>query len=154
MAEDPFVPTGFEPPRELVAPRFRLVPLGEEHNASDHAAWTSSIEHIAATPGFVGRDWPPTGGMSLERNREDLAGHARDFADRTGFTYTVLAPRSDEVIGCVYIYPAKDDEHDARVRSWVRADVAELDARLHAAVSAWLADRWPFERVLYDDRAG
>jgi hypothetical protein len=58
-----------------------------------------------------------------------------------------------EVIGCVYIYPAKDDEHDAHVRSWVRADVAELDARLHASVSSWLADRWPFDRVRYADRA-
>jgi hypothetical protein len=53
----------------------------------------------------------------------------------------------------VYIYPAKNDEHDAQVRSWVRADVAELDARLHASVSTWLADRWPFDRVLYADRA-
>ncbi|MET0770188.1 MAG: N-acetyltransferase, partial [Solirubrobacteraceae bacterium] len=69
------------------------------------------------------------------------------------FTFTVLRPGTEEVIGCVYIYPAKDDEHDARVRSWVREDVAELDARLHAAVSRWLADRWPFDRVLYDDRA-
>ncbi len=136
MADDPFVPAGFEPPLELVTPRFRLVPLGEEHNVSDHAAWTSSIGHIAATPGFAGHDWPPEGGMSLERNREDLAGHARDFADRTGFTYTVLAPAADEVIGCVYIYPLRGGDHEgeqgsaARVRSWVRADVAELDAEL------------------------
>jgi hypothetical protein len=149
-----FVPAGFDPPRELVVPEMRLVPLDVEHNESDHAAWSSSIAHIRATPGFESADWPPLEGMSLDANRDDLAEHARDFAARTGFTFTVLRPGADEVIGCVYIYPAKDDVHDARVRSWVRADVAELDARLHAAVSAWLADRWPFERVLYDDRAG
>jgi hypothetical protein len=57
-----------------------------------------------------------------------------------------------EVIGCLYIYPAKDGEHDAQVRSWVRSDVAELDATLHAAVSRWLAERWPFQRVLYAER--
>ena len=78
--------------------------------------------------------------MSLDANRGDLEGHARDFAARTGFTYTVLRPGTEEVIGCLYIYPAKDGEHDAQVRSWVRADVAELDATLHAAVSRWLED--------------
>jgi hypothetical protein len=91
--------------------------------------------------------------MSLDANRSDLKEHARDFVERTGFTFTVLRPGTNEVIGCVYIYPAKYDEHDAQVRSWVRTDVAELDARLHASVSTWLADRWPFDRVLYADRA-
>ena len=56
------------------------------------------------------------------------------------------------MIGCLYLYLAKDDEHDAQVRSWVRANVAELDGVLHAAVSRWLAERWPFERVIYADR--
>lgn len=63
-------------------------------------------------------------------------------------------PGSDEVIGGVYIYPAKDGEHDAQVRSWVRADVAELDAPLHAAVSTWLGAAWPFRRVRYAARPG
>ena len=147
-----FVPAEFEPPRELALAEFHLVPLGAQHNESDHAAWTSSIPHIHATPGFESSDWPPAEGMSLEANRGDLEGHARDFADRTGFTFTVLAPGTEDVIGCLYIYPAKDGDHDAQVRSWVRADVAELDAPLHAAVSRWLAERWPFQRVLYADR--
>ena len=153
MGSAGFVPADFDPPRELVLPAMHLVPLGVEHNESDHAAWTSSVAHIRATPGFESAEWPPIEGMSLDANRGDLAEHARDFVERTGFTFTVLRPGTNEVIGCVYIYPAKNDEHDAQVRSWVRADVAELDARLHASVSTWLADRWPFDRVLYADRA-
>ncbi len=153
MSSAGFVRADFDPPRELVLPAMHLVPLGVEHNESDHAAWTSSIAHIHATPGFESAEWPPIGGMSLDANRGDLKEHARDFVERTGFTFTVLRPGTNEVIGCVYIYPAKNDEHDAQVRSWVRADVAELDARLHASVSTWLADRWPFDRVLYADRA-
>ena len=152
MSAAGFVPDDFHPPRELVLPGMRLVPLGVEHNESDHAAWMSSIAHIRATPGFESWDWPPLEGMSLDANRDDLEGHARDFAARAGFTFTVLRPGTAVVIGCLYIYPAEDDEHDAQVRSWVRADVAELDAPLHAAVSRWLADRWPFERVLYAGR--
>jgi hypothetical protein len=150
---DPFVPDDFDPPRELALPQFHLVPLGAEHNESDHAAWTSSIAHIQATPGFQGHDWPPNGGMSLAANRDDLVRHARDFEERKGFTFTVLAPGTDEVIGCLYIYPVKDPAYDAQVRSWVRADHADLDAPLHAAVTRWLAERWPFQRVRYAARA-
>jgi hypothetical protein len=152
MTDPPFVPEGFEAPRGLETPAFRLEPLGPQHNDSDHAAWSSSIAHIRATPGFEGHGWPPLEGMSLEENRSDLQGHADDFAARTGFTYTVLAPDGDEVIGCVYLYPARDGEHDARARSWVRADVRELDAELYRVVSQWLAEAWPFERVVYAPR--
>ena len=152
MSITPFVPDDFDPPRELKLPEFHLVPLGAQHNESDHAAWTSSIAHIRATPGFESWDWPPVEGVSLDANRHDLKRHARDFAERTGFTFTVLLPGTEEVIGCLYIYPAKDGDGDAEVRSWVRADVTELDGALHAAVSRWLAGRWPFERAIYADR--
>ena len=88
--------------------------------------------------------------MTLEENLGDLVRHAADFASRTGFTYTVLEPDADVVIGCVYIYPRDVAGFDARCRSWVRADVAPLDAGLlRGVVAAWLADAWPFERVDY-----
>lgn len=134
-----------DPPR---TERFYLEPLGEQHNESDYAAWTSSIEHIRATPGFAGRDWPKV--MSLEDNLEDLRKHAEDFRLRRGFTYTVLEPADGEVIGCVYIYPSRNISVD--VRSWVRADRAELDVPLWQAVSAWLAAEWQFVAVAYADR--
>jgi hypothetical protein len=51
-----FVPDGFEPPRRLVAEEFTLEPLGPEHNEDDYAAWTTSIEHIRASPGFPDGD--------------------------------------------------------------------------------------------------
>jgi hypothetical protein len=143
-----FVPHGFEPPLGLVTDRFRLEPLGSEHNDRDYAAWSSSIEHIRGSPGFrPDSSWPRQ--MSLDDNLADLERHARDFSDRTGFTYTVLDSERD-VIGCVYVYPARDDLHDAHVTSWVRASRAELDSPLREAVAAWLASDWPFERPLYE----
>ena len=151
-AREEFVPEGFAVPEGLSTPGFRLVPLGPEHNVADHGAWGASIEHIRATPGFHGSDWPPVEGMSLEENLADLERHARDFAERAGFTYSVLAPGADDVLGCVYIYPARDRDHDADVRSWVRASVPELDRELHAAVSRWLARAWPFAAVRYAER--
>jgi len=140
-----FVPDGFEPPRRLEADAFVLEPLGPEHNESDYAAWTSSMEHIHASPGWAESTWPHA--MTLDENRGDLQRHARDFAERTGFTYTVLAADDGSVIGCVYIYPV--DGHDALALSWVRADRAELDGPLRDAMRAWLRDAWPFADVEY-----
>jgi hypothetical protein len=146
----PFVPAGFVPPAGLDDAAFRLRPLGPEHNDSDYAAWTTSIDHIRRTPGWQGSHWPHP--MTLDENLGDLTRHAGDFAARTGFTYTVLEPEADVVIGCVYIYPTDSHGFDARCRSWVRADVARLDTPLFRAVSTWLADAWPFGHVDYAAR--
>ena len=144
-----FVPASFDPPVGLDHVAFRLRPLGPEHNLSDYTAWSSSIDHIRSTPGFAGQGWPHP--MTLEENLDDLVRHAGDFAARTGFTYTVLAPDEEHatVIGCVYIYPSERAGYDARVRSWVRAADAGLDAHLYRAVADWLEAAWPFERVDY-----
>ncbi|MGW5193555.1 GNAT family N-acetyltransferase [Kribbella sp. NPDC004138] len=147
-----FVPADFDVPTELITPRFRLEPLGPEHNVSDHAAWTGSIDHVRATPGFQG-SWPPADGMSLERNLADLQRHADDFAGRRGFTFTVLEPGTGEVIGCVYIYPSRQDERITDVRSWVRGDRAALDKPLYDAVHNWLTTDWPFESIDYASRS-
>jgi hypothetical protein len=151
MTSDAFVPADFDPPTALVTDRFRLEPLGPQHNEADHAAWTSSIDHIRATPGYADGRWPPVGGMTLEENLGDLCGHAEDFARRAGFTFTVLDRGDDDVIGCVYLYPSKSDEWDVTLHCWVRADRAELDVPLADAVLDWLARDWPWERV---DRCG
>lgn len=151
MPRDPFVPADFEPPLTLATSRFRLEPLGPRHNESDHAAWTSSIEHIRSTPGYPDGRWPPVGGMTLAENLADLDRHAADFAARKGFTFTVLDPDSGDVIGCVYLYPSDSPDHDVEVQSWVRADRAELDEPLADAVAAWLEEAWPWERL---DRRG
>jgi RimJ/RimL family protein N-acetyltransferase len=145
-----FVPPDFDVPRHLETPQFVLEPLGPEHNAADYDAWTSSQEHIHATPGWETSKWPRE--MTPDENRADLQRHADDFSNRRGFTYTVLDPASRDVIGCVYIYPVPDSDHDARALSWVRASHAELDAPLWLAVSDWLASKWPFGTVDYAPR--
>ena len=157
---------------------FRLEPLGPQHNESDHAAWMSSIDHIRATPGFGEGEWGSDTWpfpMSAEANRADLADHASEFDAREAFAFTVLAgtvlagpmltgkvPADDSsfagrppatVIGCVYIDPDPTGAAAAMVRSWVRVDLADLDAPLVAAVSAWLATDWPFSSVRWPGRA-
>jgi hypothetical protein len=143
-----FVPEDFPVPQGLKTDRFRLEPLGPEHNAADYEAWTSSMDHIRQTPGFVDYSWPQP--MTLDENLGDLMMHAAHFTLGVGFTYTVLDAADDDVIGCVYIYPAKDDPAAAQVRSWVRRSHADLDEPLAQVVAAWLAsDAWPFPSVTY-----
>jgi hypothetical protein len=157
MSGELFVPEDFAVPDRLVAEAFRLEPLGPQHNEADYAAWTTSIDHIRATPGFPDGSWPRE--MSLSDNLHDLERHSRDFARRRGFTYTVLSTGTGDVIGCVYIYPAKGHEPGAAegprcalVQSWVRADCATLDPVLHDAVLAWLERDWPFDSIEYAPR--
>jgi hypothetical protein len=71
MASKEFVPPDFDPPTSLVTEPLRLDPLRPQHNESDRAAWTSSVEHIRSTPGCPD-GWPPSGGMTLEQNLADL----------------------------------------------------------------------------------
>lgn len=142
-----FLPTRFEIPLTFVGPGFHLEPLGPVHNERDHEAWMTSIEHIRATPGMGGRDWPAP--MTLAENLADLEMHAQEFAERTSFTYSILD--GEMVIGCVYIYPGQDD-HDADVRSWVRSSRSEMDSIVWQALSEWLAEDWPFRTVSYATR--
>ena len=146
----PFVPPEFVVPAGLETELVVLEPLGPQHNEADYAAWSSSTDHIRATPGFEAWDWP--GEETLEENLADLEQHAADFRARTGFTYTVRDAALGAVLGCVYIYPDATGGHDASVRSWVRASRAELDVPLWRAVSDWLAADWPFTSVEYAPR--
>jgi len=146
-----FVPRDFDVPLGLETSEFVLEPLGPEHNELDYDAWTSSMEDIAATPGFPDGSWPRE--MTRDENRADLQRHADDFRTRKGFTYTVLDLASRDVIGCVYIYPLPDSDYAARALSWVRESRAHLDTPLWRAVSDWLESDWPFVRFQYASRA-
>jgi hypothetical protein len=109
------------------------------------AAWTTSRPR----PAFLTA-------AGRTRCRRDLERHERDFAERAGFTYTVLSQDDGDVIGCVYIYPQRTQGSDRRLRpghadvsSWVRADRADLDPVLYDAVRAWLERDWPFTSFDY-----
>jgi hypothetical protein len=50
VSHEDFVPPDFAVPARLETELFTLEPLGPEHNERDYDAWTSSKEHIHATP--------------------------------------------------------------------------------------------------------
>jgi hypothetical protein len=150
MNRTPFVPDDFVVPRSLIDDSFVLEPLSPERNEADYKAWTSSVDHIRRTPGFADSDWPAE--MSLEQNHADLTRHAKEFAERQRFIYSVLDLQRADVLGCVHITPSKDPLFDAEITSWVRSDVAELDSSLCRRVSEWVSESWPFAAVRYAGR--
>jgi hypothetical protein len=141
-------------PEGLVAEAFVLEPLGPQHNDADYSAWMASIDHILATPGFRpelwdGDDWPYL--MTAAENLADLIRHADEFDQGKAFAYTVLDPLRHDVIGCVYVRP--DPVADARCRLWVRADRADCETELVAAVRTWLHEPvWGFRDVRFPGR--
>ncbi|MHB8295673.1 MAG: N-acetyltransferase [Acidimicrobiales bacterium] len=143
MTPRPLVPPGFEPPNPPSHPRFRFEPLGPEHNAADLDAWSSSIDHIHATPGFRPDGWPERP-YTLAENLVDLEQH-RDHHQRSiDFAWTVLDPTdATTVIGCVYLKAGPTEAADAEARSWARADRAELDGELREHLRPWFANCWP-----------
>lgn len=143
------VPADFSPPMSLTTELFRLKPLGPQHNEADLAAWTSSTEHIRATPGYPDGNWPPRNGMTPERNLRDMHRHADDLVARRGFTFTVLQPRGGDVIGCLYLSPSPSAEHDVLAEPWVRADHAYLEQPLVDAVTEWIRAGWPWKLMDY-----
>ncbi len=86
--------------------------------------------------------------MTLEENLADLTRHARDFETGRGFTFTVLDPVDDDVIGCVYssIPPTSTTPRCSRGCGPTDLDVPPADAVAH-----WIATDWPWR---HPDRMG
>jgi hypothetical protein len=145
----PLVPADFPVPAKLETAEFRLRMLAVSDVVKDYDAVMSSTAHLQAV---FGGKWPE--GMSLEENLVDLGWHHKEFKRRTSFAYTVVAPDESRVLGCVYINPTRKRGYDAVVSLWARASELEkgLEARLEAAVKAWIAKEWPFQNVAYPGR--
>lgn len=143
MSRRPLVPADFEVPAPPDHPRFRFEVLGPEHNEADLDAWSTSIDHIHATPGFRPDGWPQRR-YTLAENLTDLERHRDHHERRYDFAWTVLDPTQPKVvIGCAYLKPEPSGEADAEARSWVRADRAHLDPELRAHLAPWFTNAWP-----------
>lgn len=150
VSEQSFVPPTFEVPTLLETEQFRLRPLTMADAEKDYAALMESSDLINA---MFGRDWPDAN-YTLEDNLADVADVEREWAEREAFTYTVVSLDEATCLGCVYINPPRGHPADARVYIWVRQSEYDrgLDPILFHTVRAWIADRWPFQNVIYPGR--
>ena len=145
-----FVPGDIEIPTGFETANFRVRPITVADAEKDYAAVMESIGLIHAA--LLGDRWP-TDSFTLEQNRKDLAKKERRFEARKSFTFTVVSPDEDRVLGCVYINKGRRGP-DAAVFMWVRQSSYDdgLDPVLESAVREWVEREWPFEWVVYPGR--
>lgn len=149
----PLVPPDFDVPARLEAPRFTLRMLTVHDLVKDYDAVMTSVDHLKLSHSLItGGTWPE--GLTLEEDLIDLGWHQREFTLRSSFAYTMMAPDESVCLGCVYINPTLKQSYDAMAVMWVRASELDsgLDAELYAAVKSWVAEDWPFDKVVYPGR--
>ncbi len=145
-----FVPRDIEIPTGFETADFRVRPITVADAEKDYAAVVESVDLIHAA--LLGDRWP-TASFTLEQNRSDLAKKERRFEQRKSFTFTVVSPDEERVLGCVYINKGRRGA-DAAVFMWVRQSSYDtgLDPVLESAVREWMEREWPFELVVYPGR--
>jgi hypothetical protein len=147
-----FVPPAFEVPRSFETSNYRLVPLGPDLVNQDYSAYMSSIEHLQQT--FThSKSWPHAG-VTMAEALADVEGEKRRFDARQSFTYAIVTPDGKQELGCLYLSPSKTPGADAQARLWVtkaRFD-AGFEKELLPGVKKWIAEKWPFQRVVWPGR--
>ena len=147
-----FVPADFIVPLRIETTDFILRKLTTRDVERDFEAVMSSVESLRQI--FGPDDTWPSDEMTLQDNFSDLQEHEDHFAQRRGFTYTVLSPAEDLCIGCVYIYHWDHEPYDTQVYYWVRDSVkpAGLEDKLGEFLHRWLDDSWPIEKAIFPGR--
>jgi hypothetical protein len=149
-----WLPDDWRHPDRLDLPTgHHLRPIRAADVEIDHPAVMGSRERLWEMYGQVW-GWPPAT-MTLEQDREDLARHEREIAEHRSFNYALLPDGAESaLLGCVYVDPPEKVGADADVSWWVVDDLVGTPAEvaLDEAVPAWLAARWPFDRVRYPGR--
>lgn len=157
-----FYPPNAPVPESLQTSEFTLRPLTPAHVKLDHAALMTSKEMLRLWSGHPEGGWPQND-FSAEQNMEDMVWHYDDHLKRIAFTFTVLTPAEDEVLGCIYIVPFEplmdNNPHLAElitddcalVRFWaVEPRLADgLDARLLQSMLEWFETEWAFQQIFF-----
>ncbi len=144
---------GFEHPERVELPTgHHLRPIREADVDIDYPAVTGSRERLWAKYGDAW-GWP-TGRLTPESDRADLAHHAVEIAAHESFNYAVLNEDESELLGCVYVYPPDAGSpagSDAMVSWWVvdEHQGGELERVLDELIPRWLSETWGFQAVHY-----
>lgn len=150
-------------PSELTTEGFSLRPIVAGDAEKDYAAVVETREYLRL---WEQSTWPDDD-FTVEANREDLVSLEQRHNDRRAYTYTVLDPRSDECLGCVYVFPTTAsfltkatvakigidewEDVEAVVYFWVRRSrmATGMDERLLTELRLWFTEAWKVSRAVY-----
>ena len=146
------VPDDFKVPEKLETNQFRLRMLTVNDVVKDYEAVMTSIDHLRGV--FGEKSTWPSKDLTLEQDLIDLGWHQKEFQRRTSFAYTVMDPQETQCLGCIYIFPSENPDHEVEVYMWVRQSEYEkgLDPVLESTVKNWVKNEWPFQKVSYPGR--
>ena len=144
------IPNEFNAPIEYITEKFILRPLTINHVNEDYEVVMSSANHLYQL--MDSSEWPK--GLTLEENLVDLGWHQREFTLGHSFAYTVLSPKSNEIIGCCYIYPSADPQYEVEVFYWIKENLLGegLEPELGITIKDWLKEFWPFKKFNFPGR--
>ena len=144
------IPNDFNVPTEYITEKFILRPLTIDYVKEDYEVVMSSVSHLYKL--MDNSEWPK--GLSLQDNLVDLGWHQREFTLGHSFAYTVLSPKSNEIIGCCYIYPSADLYHEVQVFYWIKENLLRegLETELGITIKNWLKESWPFKTFDFPGR--
>jgi hypothetical protein len=146
-----FVPAGFAVPEGFETEWCRVRTLTEEDAGADYAAVMSSGGMLR---GLTGGTWPSPD-MTPEEELADLRMLRAEHEAREAFTYAVVSPDGDSILGRVSVTPSVPGaDADASVRFWLRSDLRDqgLENGFLAVLGRWLEDSWPFVTVTWPGR--
>jgi hypothetical protein len=148
----PWLPADFEPPEGLRTERFVIRPIAVRDADADYEAVVESVDIIHKA--LLTDRWPPAD-FTVEEDRRQIEEKERHARKRRRFTYAVLTPGEDRVLGSIYVYPGIGGP-DAAVFLWVRASAFEegLDSTLERVTREWIRSDWPFKWVVFPGRGG
>ena len=151
IKSDKLVSDNFEVPETLETKNYRLRMLTVNDVLKDYLAVISSKDQLIDR--FDDDSlWPE--GLTFEQNLIDLGWHQKEFQERTSFAYTVVSLDENEILGCFYIYPSKNEKYCADIFLWYKeCHIGEpKDEELFYNVKEWINKEWPFKKVNYVGR--
>ncbi|WP_373188113.1 hypothetical protein [Halopseudomonas sp.] len=146
------LPADFQAPREWQGQRCILVPAAPLWVELDYAAVMTSREQLQGLFG-AGDAWPPAD-LTQADDEADLTWHEREFAQGYSFAYSLLSHDRLRCMGCVYVYPTANPEHDAEAYIWASTtEPDELRSAVLEELTQWLAQDWPFTALAWPGRS-
>ena len=133
-------------PNNLLSKTFYLRPLNKDLLHIDYHIIKSNQDHLVNT---FDKDklWPKN--ITFQDNLNDLIIHGKQFAERTAFAYCILSINSNEYLGCIYIYPTKEN-YDCEIYHWLTLKQYKKGFKKELnIIKNWLNKEWPFNKILY-----
>jgi hypothetical protein len=146
-----WLPDGFTQPAGFRTEQFSVRPITAGDAEADYEAVMESLDLIHTA--LLSDRWPQPG-FSVEENRRQIVVKEQRARALERFTYAVLSPNQEKVLGSVYVNPGIGGP-DAAVFLWVRKTAFDegLDPILERAVRNWIREQWPFKWVVYPGRS-